>query len=71
MVQMNLFAGDDQEGLDSGGLKRERIYAYIELIHLVVCQKLTQHCKAVILKKRKRVNRESRETALGRELGLV
>ena len=41
MVQMNLFAGDDQEGLDSGGLKRERIYAYTELIHLVVCQKLT------------------------------
>ena len=71
MVQMNLFAGDDQEGLDSGGLKRERIYAYTELIHLVVCQKLTQHCKAVILKKRKRVNRESGETALGRELGLV
>ena len=69
---MNLFAGDDQEGLDSGGLKRERIYAYIELIHLVDCQKLTQHCKAVILKKRKeRGSRESGETALGREPGLV
>ena len=69
---MNLFAGDDQERLDSGGLKRERIYAYIELIHLVDCQKLTQHYNAVILKKRKeRGSRESGETALGREPGLV
>ena len=25
------------------------IYVYIELIHFVVQQKLTQHCKAIIL----------------------
>ena len=31
------------------GLKREGIYAYIELIHAVIQQKLTQHCKAIIL----------------------
>ena len=32
-----------QEGEDMG------IYAYIQLIHFVVQQKLTQHCKAIIL----------------------
>ena len=32
-----------------GRLKRERIYIYIELIHVVVQQKPTQHCKATIL----------------------
>ena len=29
-------------------LKRKRIYVYLELIHIVVWQKLTQHCKAII-----------------------
>ena len=29
--------------------KRKRIYAYIKLIHFVVWQRLTQHCKAIIL----------------------
>ena len=29
--------------------KREGIYVYTELIHLVVQQKLTQHYKAIIL----------------------
>ena len=28
--------------------KRERIYVYLWLIHIVVWQKLTQHCKAII-----------------------
>ena len=32
-----------QEGGDMG------IYVYIQLIHFVVQQKLTQHCKAIIL----------------------
>ena len=43
---------EDLEGCDvrgSGrGLKREGIYIYLELIHVVVQQKLTQHCKAII-----------------------
>jgi len=32
-----------------GRLKREGIYVYLELIHIVVQQKLTQHCKVIIL----------------------
>ena len=30
-------------------LKKDGIYVYIQLIHFVVQQKLTQHCKAIIL----------------------
>ena len=41
------------EGWDRGGMgrrsKREGIYVYVQLIHAVVQQKLTQHCKALIL----------------------
>ena len=48
MVQMNLFAGHDKRGWTVGRLKREKIHVYISVIHLVVRQKLTQHCKAVI-----------------------
>ena len=33
-----------------GRLKRERKYVYIQLIYFVVQQKLTQHCKVIILK---------------------
>ena len=48
---------EDLEGWDvrgSGrGLKREGIYIYLELIHVVVQQKLTQHCKAIILQLKK------------------
>ena len=43
---------DDLEGWDvevGGMFKREGIYALIYLIHFVVQQKLTQHCKAIIL----------------------
>ena len=32
-----------------GRSKREGIYAYIELVHFVVQQKLIEHCKAIIL----------------------
>ena len=35
-----------QEGGDMG------IYVYVYLIHFVIQQKLTQHCKAIILQKR-------------------
>ena len=34
-------------------LQRERIYVYIWLIHVVVQQKLIQHCKAIILQIKK------------------
>ena len=34
---------ETQEGGDMG------IYVYVELIHFVIQQKLTQHCKAIIL----------------------
>ena len=32
-----------------GRFKKERTYVYIWLIHVVVWQKPTQHCKAIIL----------------------
>ena len=32
-----------------GGLKREVTYVYLEPIHVVLEQKLIQHCKAIIL----------------------
>ena len=38
-----------------GRLQREGIYVYIELIHFVVQQKLTQHCKAITLQLKKKV----------------
>ena len=34
---------ETQEGGDMG------IYAYVQLIHFVIKQKLTHHCKAIIL----------------------
>ena len=44
---------DDLDGLDriavGEGLKREGIYVNRQLIHFVVQQTLTQHCKATIL----------------------
>ena len=36
-----------------GRLKRKRIYVYLQLIHVVVQQKLTQHCKPIILQLKK------------------
>ena len=37
-----------------GRLKREGIYICLQLIHFIVQQKLTQHCKAIILQFKKR-----------------
>ena len=37
------------EGGVGGKLKREGIYVYLRLIHVAVQQKLTQHCKIIIL----------------------
>ena len=39
-------------GADSGvgrRLQREGMYVYLRLVHVVVWQKPTQHCKAIIL----------------------
>ena len=36
-------------GVIGGRLKREGIYVSIQLIHVVVQQKLIQYCKAIIL----------------------
>ena len=59
---------DDLEGWMVGGvggrLQREGIYVYIELIHFVVQQKLTQHCKAIILEFKKYIKKE--ESNVGR-----
>ena len=47
------------DGLDGwvegvgGKSKCEEIYEYIQLIRFVVQQNLTQHCKAIILKRKK------------------
>ena len=46
---------DDLEGWDGEGGREAQegedmgIYVYIYLIHFVIKQKLTQHCKAIIL----------------------
>ena len=54
LIQVNLssMVCDDLEGWDGrdGGREAqgEGIYVYLQLIHIVV-QKLTQHCKAIIL----------------------
>ena len=50
---------DDLDGWNrrvgwEGGPKGRAIYVYIQLIHFVVQQKLTQHCKATIHQKRKK-----------------
>ena len=37
-----------------GSAEREGIHVYIEMIHFVVQQKLTQHCKAIILQLKKK-----------------
>ena len=47
---------DDLDGWDGGGggrSKREGIQVYIQLIHFIVQQKLTQHCKAILLQLKK------------------
>ena len=50
LLSLALF-NDLQKGGSLGGrLKREEIYVYRELIHLVVQQKLIQQCKPIILK---------------------
>ena len=45
---------DGWDGVMGGGLKREGIYVYIQLIHFVVQQKLTQHCNTIVLQLKKK-----------------
>ena len=47
----DLEGGPEVEGGRSH--KKEGIYVRIQLIHVVVQQKLTQHCKAIILQFKK------------------
>ena len=44
-IVCQLYCNEEVEGT----LKREGIYTYIQLIHIVVQQKLTQHYRAIIL----------------------
>ena len=49
------------------GLEREGLYMYLQLIHGILQQKLTQHCKAVILQLKKKKNRKTKtKKAAGR-----
>ena len=40
---------DDLEGWEGGSGQRGHTHTHTELIHVVVWQKATQHCKAIIL----------------------
>ena len=63
---------DNPEGWDGvrrGRLQKEGTYVYLRLIHIVVWQKPTQYCKAIILQlnnkffqKKKKCVMEARET---------
>ena len=47
---------------DVGGrLKKEEIYVSLQLIHNVVQQKLTQHCKAIIYQEKIKINFKKNE----------
>ena len=41
-----------------GRFKRKGIYVYIQLIHVAVQQKLTQHCKAIMLQLKNKLRKE-------------
>ena len=50
-----MLCDDGAGGLGVGGRpEREGMYVHLQLIHFVVQQKLTQHCKAVILQLKKK-----------------
>ena len=48
-----MLCDDERSGAGGGEVggrfKRERIYVYLRLIHDVIRQKPTQHCKEIIL----------------------
>ena len=43
--------------------KKKGIYVYVQLIHVGIQQKLTPHCKAILLQKQTYLNNESKEGA--------
>ena len=55
MAQGAQLSAEMAQGRGWGGrLKREGTYVYIQQIYVVVRQKLTQHCKAIILQLKKK-----------------
>ena len=66
-MQPNPALCDILEGWDAGGmggrLKRQGIYVYLWLIHIVEWQKPTQHCKAVIFQFKLIIKKEYDGTA--------
>ena len=51
---------DDLEGWGFGSLKREGINIYMEVILVVVQQKPTQHCKAIVIQLK--INEKKKKT---------
>ena len=49
------------------GFEREGLYMYLQLIHGVLQQKLTQHCKAVILQFKKKEQKNKNKEGRGHE----
>ena len=47
--------------------EKEGIYAYIELIHLAVQEKVTQHCKTTKLQKRSAMRKKKQKLILNME----
>ena len=47
---------DDLEGWDGGGREatEKRTHVYIQVSHIVIQQKLTQHCKTIIFQLKKK-----------------
>ena len=45
---------------EGGMLKREGIYAQLELIHVVVWKKPTQHCKVIILQLKIKIKKKNK-----------
>ena len=53
-----------------GKLNRNRIYMYLQLTH-VVQQKPTQHCKAIILQKKKKKNKKTQNNKVHLDLDFL
>ena len=53
-------------GSGDGRSKRERIYGNTQLIHFALWQKLTRHCKAIILQLQEKRRRRTTSEKSGR-----
>ena len=55
-----MLSGVDPEVRDGGAggrrARKERLYVCIQLIYFIVREKLTQHCKPIVLQKKKKKN---------------